>query len=222
MANQNLSRFLRTWYGPAKSPNAILTPSPHMPRELAEWHKMSTQWGGIIASHNLAVPLDDLTTEEEKITFWVENQGNWMWGFDPTDNGCTVFEREPATKPNPWTSTGKSLSTFLIEATLIEAILAAPAMKVAQDIDAAWIETEEGSSKVTTMAWNWPTQNSNIFSGEQWLALVRPGASEGLHDVTLAATTPDALLWAHSIPNTEWESYMTAQQNSITVDPLPW
>ncbi|GAA3883829.1 hypothetical protein GCM10022227_46560 [Streptomyces sedi] len=119
----SLLRFLRRWYGAQKSPNARLRESPGVPRELVEWHEISAQWGGEITSHNYAIPLAELAAEDGKIPFWVENQGTWVWAFDPKSEESSVYERHPSDEPTPWRRTGERLSDFLIHATILEAIL---------------------------------------------------------------------------------------------------
>ncbi len=57
------------------------------------------------------------------IPFWVENQGTWVWAFDPTSKNSSVYEREPSDRPARWQRTGERLSDFLIHATIMETIL---------------------------------------------------------------------------------------------------
>lgn len=217
-----LLRFLRTWYGAQKSPNAILGKSPDAPRELVEWHEISAQWGGAITSHNYAIPLAELAAEDGKIPFWVENQGTWVWAFDPNNEDYSVYEREPSDEPTPWRRTGERLSDFLIHATILEAVLGAPATKVAQGVAADWLWSVEGSHELPFPAWNWPARGSRILFGENWLALTHPSEyPETGHDITLAARTPDNLSWAEDILGVEWNSY-SGVQDYTTDEPLPW
>ncbi|MFF4396525.1 hypothetical protein [Streptomyces sp. NPDC001480] len=220
--NQGLLRFLRRWYGAPKAPNARLEESPETPKELVEWHEISAQWGEMITSHNYAIPLPELATEDGKIPFWVENQGTWVWAFDPNDEDHPVYEREPSDEPSPWKRTGERLSEFLIHATVLEAILGAPITKVAQEVQADWLWSQEGSRESPFTAWNWPTRDSRIVSGENWLALVHPSDDpEAGHDITLAAITPEDLAWAEKIPGIKWRTY-SGVQDYTTDEPLPW
>ncbi|MFG1960711.1 hypothetical protein [Nonomuraea sp. NPDC049028] len=214
--NQGLMQFLSSWYGSATFPNSSLREASAAPRELVEWHDISARWHGAITSHNYPIPVSELTPEDGKVPFWVENQGTWAWAFDPDDEAHWVYEREPSDNPNPWTRTGEQLSDFLIHATVIEAILGAPATKFAREVQADWIQSQEGSRELGLPAWNWPTRDSRIFLGEQWLALVHPSDEpKAGYDVTLAATTPEHLAWVENTPEIKWHSY-SAPQNYTT------
>ncbi|MEU9236127.1 hypothetical protein [Streptomyces subrutilus] len=220
--NQGLLRFLRRWHGAPKSPNVRLEKAPETPKELVEWHEISTQWGGAITSHNYAIPLSELAEEDGKIPFWVENQGTWVWAFEPNSEDHSVYERESSDEPTPWRRTGERLSEFLIHATVLEAILGAPATKVAQGVQADWLWSQEGTREFPFPAWNWPAPDSRILIGERWLALVHPSdAPEAGHDITLAAVTSGDLAWAEKAPGVKWRSYYDVQDYT-TDEPLPW
>lgn len=192
------------------------------PRELVEWHEISARWDGAITSHNYAIPMSELVLEDGKVPFWVENQGTWVWAFDPNDGAHWVYEREPSDNPNPWRHTGERLSDFLIHATVIEVILGAPSRKVTQGVRGDWIRSQEGSREFPFPAWNWPAHDSRIFLGERWLALVHPSDEPKTgYDVTLAATEPEDLAWVENIPGIKWRSY-SALQDYTTDEPLPW
>ncbi len=217
-----LLRFLRRWHGTPKSPNARLQEPSDAPRELVEWHEISAKWGGEITSHNYAIPLAQLTAEDGMIPVWVENQGTWVWAFDPTSKDFSVYEREPSDRPARWQRTGERLSEFLIHATIMETILGAPAMKIAQGARADWLWHREGSHELPLPAWNWPARSSRILFGESCLTLVHPsdGPDAG-HDITLAARTPGDLSWAENVPGVKWRSY-SGIQDCTTDEPLPW
>jgi hypothetical protein len=199
-----------------------LRESPKTPRELVEWHRIFAQWDGEITSHNYAIPLAELTTEDGIVTFWVENQGNWLWAFDPACEDHFVYEKEPSDEPTPWRPTGERLSDFLIHATLLEAILGAPAKKITERVSAAWLWSQEGSCELPFPAWHWPARDSHILFGESWLALVHPSDDpDAGHDITLAARTPQDISWAEKIPGIEWRSYCSVQDYT-TDEPPPW
>ncbi|MGW5800727.1 hypothetical protein ACWFQ7_25315 [Streptomyces bacillaris] len=220
--NQSLLRFLQRWYGPPKKLGAILEESPGIPKELVEWHEIAAQWSGVITSHNYAIPLPELAAEDGKIPFWVENQGTWVWAFDPNGDDHSVYERDPSDEPTSWKRTGERLSEFLIHATVLEAILGAPERKVAQEVQADWLWSQEGGREFSLPSWSWPARDSRILSGENWLALVYPSdAPEAGHDITLAATVPEDLAWAECVPGIKWRSY-SGVQDYTTDEPLPW
>ncbi|MFE5740134.1 hypothetical protein [Streptomyces celluloflavus] len=199
-----------------------LEESPETPRELVAWHEISAQWGGVITPQNYAIPLSELTVEDGKIPFWVENQGTWVWAFDSNNEDHPVYEREPSGEPNPWELTGERLSEFLIHSTVLEAVLGAPATKVAQGVKSDWPWPQEKSRESPFPAWNWPARDSRILFGESWLALVHPSDDpEAGRDITLAAIRSGDLAWAENTPGIKWRSYSGAQDHA-TDEPLPW
>ncbi|GLY67237.1 hypothetical protein [Amycolatopsis taiwanensis] len=220
--NQGLLRFLNKWYGAPKSPSVRLTDVSAAPRELVEWHEISAQWHGAITSHNYAITLTELKAEDGKIPFWVENQGNWVWAFDPNDEAHLVYERGPSDEQPPWTPTCERLSHFLIHATVLEAILGAPAMKVAQRISGEWLDPQEENREFPLPPWNWPARGSRILLGKNWLALVHPSDDpKAGHDVILAAITPEDFAWTENTPEIKWRSYSNLRDYT-TDEPLPW
>ncbi|MER7181520.1 hypothetical protein ABT404_18885 [Streptomyces hyaluromycini] len=220
--NQDLLRFLRRWYGAPPAPNERLGESPEAPKVLVEWHEIAAQWGGLITSHNYAIPLPELVLEDGMIPFWVENQGTWVWAFDPNTEDHSVYEREPSDEPTPWKRTGERLPEFLIHATVLEAILGAPARKVARGAQIDDLRPPEGMRELPFPAWNWPARDSRILFGESWLALTHPSDHpKAGHDITLAAVAPKDLEWAKNSTEIKWRSYSRVQDHT-TNEPLPW
>ncbi|MDT0267679.1 hypothetical protein RM844_15435 [Streptomyces sp. DSM 44915] len=189
---------------------------------LVAWHEIAARWDGVIASHNYPIPLTELAPEDGKIPFWVENQGTWVWAFDPDSADHTVYERAPSDEPEPWQRTGEGLSAFLAHATVLEALLCAPEAKIARNVGADWLREQQGSRALPFPTWNWPAPESRLFCGERWLALVYPSDdSEAGHDITVAATTPEALSWVENTPDVTWRSY-SGSHDHTTDEPPPW
>ncbi|MFF4331182.1 hypothetical protein ACFYZT_32340 [Streptomyces sp. NPDC001591] len=183
---------------------------------------MSAEWGGAVASHNYPIPLREIKVEDGMVPFWVENQGNWVWAYDPTAEGHAVYERDPSVEPHRWSAVGERLSEFLIHATVVEAILNAPAMKIAQGVRAEWLWSRAEVKEFPYPAWRWPERDSRIFFGDAWMALVhRSGDLEDLRDITLAATAPADLIWAENVAAIKWRSYNNLQ-DSVANEPPPW
>lgn len=220
--NQVLLQFLRRWHGDPTSPHASVKEPSTAPQELIDWHEISAQWNGAITSHNYAIPLPELEPEGGMIPFWVENQGTWLWAFDPNDKNHLVYEREPSEEPGPWTPTGETLSDFLIHATVLEQILGAPARKTTERADAEFIHSRKECRQLPFPAWNWPAPGSQILLGDDWLALVHPsGDPEAGYDITLAAADPEDIAWAENVPGIKWRSYFDSRDSSSD-EPLPW
>jgi hypothetical protein len=104
----------------------------------------------------------------------------------------------------------------------VEAILGAPALRVAQGVKEGWLSDQEGIYETLFLPWNWPAPGSRILHGEDWLALVHPSdtPTKG-QDVTLAATATEHLAWVESIPDVTWLSHCSPQDYT-TNEPPPW
>jgi hypothetical protein len=222
MDHEGLTRFLHNWYGPAPSPHADVDDSAAAPPELVEWHKIAARWNSLLTPHNYAIPLPELTEEDGKIFFWVENQGVWEWAFDPDDKDHAVYERPPSDEPGPWLPTGESLTHFLIHATMTEAALGAPAGKTADNVELRLLAVQPGTTVLPFPAWNWPTPGTRLLTGQNWLALAHPSNHTSItYDITLAARAIEDLDWADKMTQINWRLFDGAKDHS-TIEPLPW
>ncbi|WP_141753830.1 hypothetical protein [Streptomyces luteocolor] len=220
--SQSLLRFLQKWHGEPNSPTSKSATPNLAPEALIHWHEISSQWSDGITFHNYAIPLPELEIEDGKVPFWVENQGTWLWSFDPHDPNHPVYEKEPSSDSAPWVATGEKLSDFLVHATVFEAVLGAPATKVAFGISDDFLWVRDETRPLPFPAWNWPAPGSRIAIGEDWLALMHPSdAPAAGYDVTLAATAPEHLTWAENASGIEWTSY-SSSENVTADEPLPW
>ncbi|MFJ5552521.1 hypothetical protein [Streptomyces sp. NPDC093225] len=221
-SNQDLTDFLQRWYGAPRLKEVELSVSPAIPRALVWWHEISARWGGVITSHNYAIPLAELHIEDGVVPFWVENQGTWIWAFDPNDSNFAVYEREPSAETSAWEPTGEGLHDFLHHATILEAVLGAPVTKVAHGVELTDLWPEGEVQELPFPAWKWPGPDSRILSGGEWLALVHStDSAQGGYDVTLAANSLDDVSWADEISGISWRTYASVQDQAEDLS-LPW
>ncbi|MFF1481928.1 hypothetical protein ACFVYD_31015 [Streptomyces sp. NPDC058301] len=222
--NQTLLQFLVHWYGDPTSPHASPSEShTAAPRELIEWHQISTQWDRGITFQNYAVPLSELEQSDGMVLFWVESQGTWIWAYDPEDPDHLVYEREPSDEPAPWIPTQEKLGDFLAHATIMEAILGAPAKKTAEAVALESILSREGTQEIPFPSWNWPAPGTRILSNESWLAMIHPsGDPTAGYDVMLSARSIQDLAWVENSSTAKWRTYSESQGSAEPSEPLTW
>ncbi|MCE7011262.1 hypothetical protein LWC34_51915 [Kibdelosporangium philippinense] len=199
--------FVQSWYGDPTSPAAVAPGSPLAPPPLKAWHDIAAQWDGVITSHNYPVALPELRLLDGMVEFWGENQGCWVWGFDPHDTAHPVYEQPHAI--GPWRPTGANLAEFLEHATMIEATFGAPVQLSA--VSHYWIPVSESPFR----PWNWPAPGARVVVGGQWLAFVYP--EQHGHSITLAARKAENLAWAEG--KATWRRYEPAACND---EPAAW
>jgi hypothetical protein len=124
----SVSDFLASWFGPPVALPVTSASLPDwIPAELAEWHSIASRWGAErVATHNHPVALESLNAASgDMIVFWEEHQGCWEWAFrfeQPAKSDPAVFESEPGGEHESWLDTGQSLSQFLLDAAIFEAL----------------------------------------------------------------------------------------------------
>jgi hypothetical protein len=207
----DLPDVLRWWYGPPSS-----TPEPReipgVPAPLCGWYAAEEAWGRPLVVQNTILKASELVAKDGFTLFYVENQGVWHWAFgsgaDPD-----VFDRENEPHMH-WSATGATLSKFLVQAAMFEAIFASPAGASAIDIDRPHYDHVVGPlGPVSMTPWNWPGPDFHLFVGDRILAVGcvndRPGTPvtvESLYWVMVAAKSNEDLAyldeldikWAHN------------------------
>ncbi|MEU4420422.1 hypothetical protein AB0F81_07320 [Actinoplanes sp. NPDC024001] len=119
----SLTDFLTRWYGPPQREPVIGSPAGALvPAELVEWHRAVSAWEDPVTFQDYPLPFEELSPEDDqKMIFWVENQGGYVWAVDLATGKHEVFVGDPVRRD--WETTGLSLGDFLVQATLTEAIL---------------------------------------------------------------------------------------------------
>jgi len=152
-----------------------------------------------------------LTRDQDKVVFYVENQGVWLWGFEPGAADPAVWDRE--NQPDrAWQPTGESLSTFLLHAAVFEAILGAAVGAVAIDMNRDQMDQALGPMRPAPLpAWRWPGPETRIYCNDKLLAFAgvnaKPGSPvgpESRYEIYVAANDAEDLAYLDSLP-IEWE-----------------
>lgn len=203
----SLREFLTAWYGPAdKAPSPLPSSSVPVPSALTEWFETVSCWSAPVTVQNTVVPLDELEDEDGKVVFWVESEGVWLWAYDVREasQDPAVFDRE-CEDDVPWTPSGLTLSSFLLQPAVFEAVMGAE-HPAATD----WIPADRLSEALAPLDplpgpdWNWPANGSHLYAGDGLLGFaINEGedgdASDGWSVVTAAQPArPTAVPVLHS------------------------
>lgn len=209
----SLHRFLVRWHGPPDREAVLPGGTGHgVPRPLREWIGRTSAWSKPLTTQNHL--LDQPTTEDDKLVFWVENQGVWLWAADRVGDDPPVHDRENLAG-EPWRPTGVSLSTFLLHVAVFEAIMGSP-----YGAAACWVTPAELDSILAPLrplpmpAWRWPTAGHRLHAGEGLLAFAGPnfGPDETAETATarnvwVTATEPRSLEYLVGIEGVGWDAF---------------
>lgn len=228
ITGESLSRFLTRWYGDSDLPISADSEEAKMPCPLRLWHEVASQWSTPVATFNHPISPSELEIEDQKLVFWVENQGCWTWSTNIDGDDPIVFDRQPGSDPEPWTPTGETLSEFLLHATVFEAIIGAPNQIHAENV------TEEILSQIISgfrplplPHWRWPSADVSILVGTSLLAQVSdslisvPNDTTRRFDVSVAAPAPELLTPLANIVDVPWKRYMAIEPQESNWDDLP-
>lgn len=115
---ETVERFAYAWHGPPQLSTAEAEPFPELPRPLSRFYGVAKQWPRLLVQNELMNPPQ---REDDKLVFYVENQGVCAWttdmsGDDPpvwgSHDGKDFEEEEP-------------LSSFLVQVVVFEAVMGA-------------------------------------------------------------------------------------------------
>jgi hypothetical protein len=203
----SLERFLERWYGPPTLPAPPL--STGLPNALARWYQLAGSYGRPLVHQNQLLEPAEFQRENEKVVFYVENQGVWLWAFDETETVMDpgVFDRE-AEPGRQWQSTFESLHECLIHVAVFEAILGT-------DIGASNFGCTRSEldlilrplARVGLPAWRWPGPEHRLYCGRDILACAGatelPGSpirEDSSFEVFIAGSNLDALAYLDDLP----------------------
>ena len=206
-----LHGFLVGWYGPP--PHSQGGPEPEddrLPQPLASWHRMAGLWGRPLARQNHVRTVNELTREDNKVVFYVENQGVWLWAYEEVGEDPIVFDRENERRTR-WESTRTRLSRFVYELTVFEAVLSADECATAVDLTHEQLDRiVERLRPVDMVPWRWPGPEHRLWIGDGLLAFAgvndlpgTPILPDTLYDVFLAAQRPQNLAYLDAL-HIEW------------------
>jgi len=117
-----LRAFAVRWFGcePDAPPLATIAPVPEPLRVLHDLAGDRT-----ICAQNRLVGARELVADDGKVIFYVENQGVCVWATEAAGDDPPVYVRSESASA-PWTLESETLSSFLIELAILEAVFGAP------------------------------------------------------------------------------------------------
>lgn len=228
ITGESLSRFLTRWYGEPDLPNSVNVEAANMPRPLRLWYEVTSQWSIPVTTFNHPLSPGELEVENEKLVFWIENQGCWTWSTNIYGDDPIVFDRQPGSDPEPWTPTGETLSEFLLHATVFEAIVGAPNQMNAENVtEETLTQIISGFQPLPLPRWRWPSVDVRILVGPSLLAQVSdslfsdPNDTTRRFDVSVAAPAPELLTPLANIADVPWKRYTAIEPQESSWDDLP-
>jgi hypothetical protein len=196
----SLERFLVGWYGePDRSPGSLFAGVESVPPPLRRWFETTAAWSKLLTSQNVMLAPKRMWTEDGKRVFWVENQRVWLWGIDPAGDDPAVYDR-PNNGGEAWSATGVSLSAFLLQVAVFEAIMGAREPAFAGVVASPELTAVLAPLRALPMPdWRWPAAGHRLYAGDGLLAFIgpEPAADETPqtathHQVWLATREPDS------------------------------
>jgi hypothetical protein len=189
----SVERFLATWYGPPDRPAAVLPSGAawrSLPEPLRAWYALASRYSVPLTFHNAVVEPDQVYQEADKVVFWVENQGGYLWAADAEGDDPMVHERADVDGA-PWQPTGVPLSGFLLNVVILEACIGGARYR-ATSVDITEAQTTACLAPLRPMPYPGPTYRGQLYVDHQTLAFVTP-SSDDRWWVTLGAHTSAAI-----------------------------
>jgi hypothetical protein len=204
-----LRGFVERWHGPLRPQDGVPEEALRekaLPAPLRAWLKAGGRRGEVLSGQGRLLPPEALVADGEGLLpFYEENQGVYAWATRAEGEDPEVLGRDSTAEP--WTPEGMTLSGFLLEAALFEAVLGAPyAAYTAQASDALVARALAPLVALPLAPWRWPAHPTRFFAGGGVLAATCPhDPAEGTHDLWLAARTPAALAYLRPWVDAQWE-----------------
>jgi hypothetical protein len=202
-----LKDFVERWHGPLRPEDGIpeeVLRGVRLPPPLRAWLRLGGRRTGVLSGQNQLLRLLELVPDEEGyLLFWTENQGCYLWATRLDAEDPQVYGRESA--EGPWTPEGMSLSEFLLQMAVFEAIMSAPYGASAPG--AAEATVQQALSPLTALPlppWRWPSFPTQFHAGEDVLAMTSPDENGGGVDLFVAARDPALLAYLAPLVDESW------------------
>lgn len=181
-----LEAILLRWWGPhdradgkvLKEGNRLAHPA------LLQWWTSVSKWSRPLVTLNRVVPLSDLRNRRGMVIFWIENQGDVVWGYEAwRDDSRVYFDLGDG-----WRDTGLDMDAFLFRMSLLELVASSKVTvgRMGAGPDALTGATA-GLEELDIGTIGWLPQSSTLLYSEDRLVEVIPGFRESeLFDVTIA------------------------------------
>lgn len=194
-----LQVFVDRWFGSGQDDE----PLPPMPTPLAALHRL-VRANPKIMVQNALVPPDRLRDVDGRTMFYIENQHVYEWAFDADADDPAVWFRMNDHRAH-WEREPETLSGFVIQLVLFEAITCAPAFGgSATCLDLAASDRLRDRFRPLPLGlWCWGPTSFHARDGAL-LAMMANGDDE--FTAMVAAQHPDALTFITDLVDEQWES----------------
>jgi hypothetical protein len=205
-----LARLITYWHGPGEPelrPADDRLQARRLPRPLRWWYERGARRSGVYGGQNRLLGPDDLVDLDGHLLFYVENQGVYLWATEGEGADPPVWGRFDGDEP--WVREEVSLSGFLVQACLFEAIFSAPF-----GASVAWAG-QETLDRVTAPlhpvplgAWRWPAYPSRFWAGGGAFVFAGPnGPPDGdpAYSIWAGAKSERPLAYLKAVADESWE-----------------
>jgi hypothetical protein len=200
--------FLEWWHGQPTRPPVRVEDGP-LPEPIRVLASLAAVWPRAFAQNKLAAG-PDLLRDQDRIVFYVENQGVYLWATDGIGRDPVVWGRfnDPGER---WLAEREPLSRFLVQIVMFEAIMGAVHAASASWLSLAQLEAIlEPLQQAPFGSWRWPAEPTWFYTGDDLLAIANPNGPTPAgpadrFEVFVAARRPDALAYLAEISDVEWD-----------------
>jgi hypothetical protein len=201
---ETLGTLLIDWFGPRRPSYGI--PQTDMkdvllPSQLRAFYSLAGRWPGLFKQNRLLIPAQ-LRAEGDRLVFYVENQGVYLWATLPDGKDPPVWIQENA-PGMPWEIEDGSLSYFLLQAVLFEAAIGAAEGARAVGLEMEFVRrVMEPLAHIELPPWHWPAYPTSFYAAESLIAVTNPDPPGS--DIVIGARRPEPIQYLDAIVNKDW------------------
>jgi hypothetical protein len=189
-----LRQLVDCWHGPIGPEDGLPDEALDrpLPLPLRWWYRLAGRRRGLVDGYNILSGPNELTPiEGDRVMFLSENQGGYGWATFPEGDDPPVWGSIDC-GAEPWVEEGMTLSQFLVQACLFEAVSMAPYRATAR-VDAAGIARLTAAvPPLPLAAWHWPVFATRFHVGGGAF-LFTEQYSEDSFSITVGARTEHPL-----------------------------
>jgi hypothetical protein len=204
-----LRRLVEYWHGPVEAEDGMKQEELsgfQLPLPLLWWYRWAGNRKEIMSGQNHLLLPKELQVVDNRLLFYVENQGVYHWATMPEGNDPPVFGRY--SDCDSWQLEGIRLSEHLILACLFEAIVC----HSSYGASTAWLEKDKFSEIVqhipplSVEGWRWPGRMRFYAGcGAFMCASSNEDRNKIEHSIWIGAKTEKPLQFLKPYLDTDWE-----------------
>jgi hypothetical protein len=210
-----VKQFLVHWHGerqPLYGIPAVQLEGIAMPSPLRDFYEFAGRWPGLVVENGPILFLDpaQLTQEEGKAVFCVENQGVYLWATALQGEDAPVWGRFTGAG-EPWVEEEEPLARFLLQVILFLTVFLAR-----EGAAVAWLGSDDLERVLRPLRalpvgdWRWPDYPTRFYAGEGVVAVSSPnrGPESGSQvSLWIGARDRKTLVYLDDIVDRSWQYY---------------